>query len=429
MPVAMIKRVDRVRGGSHPQLQRSPSASNKSVRDLPLTSLNSTLIGTLKRSDTIDFTTVYSNQEVTELFSLALLYPKDNILADDAVKCVPLLVDGSRKWLGYSNVSYGIIVKFVKVIRKHRCRSDFCVKALKTILDLCADKKVNHDPNVQRFSDVSTIKIITLVLNDHLVTNVAKKQRYCVLLRLISKRWHALNIDDNVQNTIFSYLYSQKQNDLVVELCCHVINVFATSGLSKVMRKIASTSGCCESLIDVLKIANSPSIAFLALNAIDRTEVKCIESKLTASGFIGMLMPLLKVYREDLRIANTGLSIIEKLLDLCVRPSNEQKLAFVANCVRILDSGGCEVIMDLCNLYVKDHSLSMTAWGIAHKMTTTFNSHNEFSSSYPRDQIRQAYKSAGAEKNFQILQENYANDEIINTLMVNLTLSDSGLSV
>ena len=85
-------------------------------------------------------------------------------------------------------------------------------------------------------SDVSTIKIITLVLNDHLVTNVAKKQRYSVLLRLISKRWQALNIDDNVQNIIFSYLYSQKQNDLVVELCCHVINVFSACHLFDISR-------------------------------------------------------------------------------------------------------------------------------------------------------------------------------------------------
>ena len=107
----MIKSFDRVRGDSRFQFQRSLSASNQLVLDLPLNSLTSKLPCASKRSDTIDFTTVYSNQEVTELFSLALLYPKDNILADDALNCVPLLVDGSRKWLGYSNVSYGIIVK------------------------------------------------------------------------------------------------------------------------------------------------------------------------------------------------------------------------------------------------------------------------------------------------------------------------------
>ena len=421
----MIKSFDRVRGDSRFQFQRSLSASNQLVLDLPLNSLTSKPPCASKRSDTIDFTTVYSNQEVTELFSLALLYPKDNILADDALNCVPLLVDGSRKWLGYSNVSYGIIVKFVKVIRKHRCRSDFCVKALKTILELCADKKVTHDPNVQRFSDVSTIKIITLVLNDHLVTNVAKKQRYCVLLRLMSKRWHSLNIDDNVQNIIFSYLYSQKQNDLVVELCCQVINVFATSGLSKVMRKIVSTSGCCESLIDVLKSTTSPSISLMALNTINRTGVKCIESKLIAGGFVGVLMPLLKVYKEDSRIADTGLSIIKKLLDLCVRPSIEHKLLFVKSCISILSSGGCEIIMDLCYIHMQDHSLSMTAWEIVHKMTTASNDLKEYSPSYPRDEIRQAYECAGVENILRELKKYYPNDEPMNKLLVNLTLPDT----
>lgn len=375
-----------------------------------------------KRSDTIDFSTVYSNQEVSEIFSLAIKYPNDHYLADDAVNCVPLLVDGSRRWLGYSNISNGVIGKFVKVLRKHRSRSSFCVTAMSIIIALCADKKVTHDPNIQRFSDVSAIKVITLVLNQHLVTNVAKKQRYSVFLRLIAKRWQSMNIDDNIQNTIFSYLYSQKQNDSVVELCCQAMIVFASSGLLKVQRKISATSGCCEALVDVLKSATTVDSARLGLQAIEMIGVTTNGAGLVMCGFFEAVIPVLKTYIHDLLVVQTGLLIISNLLDSTAYSSGQNKSLFVASCTKILGCDGCDAIMSVVTAHMNDPVVSTFAWKIVRRMLTRCT----FCLNRPQKEIRSSFNSAGIEGAFNTAKEVHKNDEdVMNELLIFVSYSFS----
>lgn len=413
----MIKSFTYSNGDSRSVSQMLAPASKKSLRALPTFPSKTRLHQLTKRSDTINFSTVYSNQEVTELFSLALLFPKDDILADDAVNCVPLLVDGSRQWLGCSNVSNGIVGKFIKLLRKHRSRSAFCVKALKIILALCADKKVTHEPNIQRFSDVSTVKVITLVLNQHVITNIAKKQRYSVLLRLISKRWYSLNIDDNIQNTIFSYLYSQKQNDVVVELCCKMIIVFASSGLTKVSRKLTSTSGCCESLLDVLKSASTPRITFLGLTAIDGIGIKCNELRLISNHFFEVVIPILKHYKDDLLIVSTGLMIVSKLLDFSVSSSSDKKSLFRTSSTKMLGNNGCEMIVDIINIHMKNSDISTYAWKIILNMMTRHTYFEEHSQYYPYREIRNSYQRAGIEIPLDVAKEFYLIDDTMHKLL------------
>ena len=402
----------------------------EAVTNAPKSSLSSSptsqLYGLTNRSDTIDFSTVYSNQEVSELFTLAMEFPNDHRLADDAVDCLPLLVDGSRKWLGYSNVSIGVIGKFIKVLRKHRSRSYFCIKALRIIIAFCADIKVTHDPNVQRLSDVSAIKVITLILQQHLVTNKAEKRRYSLLLGHVVRRWQNMNIDGNVQNRIFSYLYSQKQNDVVVELCCQLIITFAGSESSKVKEKM-SKPGCCEALIEVLKNASTAEFALLGLRAIDRIDLQSNRSRLIVGDFFEALIPLLCVYKNEFHVVCTGLVIILNILDSCAYSSDNMSSLFVMSCKKILHNGGCEMIMEIVETHIDDHIISILAWKIMRRMMTRFMFNEEHPSIHPHREIRNTFQRAGMETAFNLAKEAHANnDEVMNELglFVTYSLSD-----
>jgi hypothetical protein len=219
----------------------------------------------------IDFTTVYANEQLSQLFSDALLNPNTYHLADEAVHCIPLLVAGSKQWLGYSNVSNSILSKLVRLLRKQKSRSDFCLLALAAILDLCGDKDVTHDPNVLRFSDLSTLKVVVKVLDDQLKASVELQKRNNVYLNLIARRWQKfMNIDDNIRNSIFQYLFSQKRQDAVVQLCCQAIIELVESNLSKVVCKVRSTSGLSRILIDVMNSSVSTKVKCTALTAIQK---------------------------------------------------------------------------------------------------------------------------------------------------------------
>lgn len=235
--------------------------------------------------NTIDFTTVYANEQLSQLFSDALLNPNIHHLANEAVHCIPLLVAGSKQWLGYSNVSNSILSKLVRLLRKQKSRSDFCLLALTAILELCDDKDVTHDPNVLRFSDLSTLKVIVKVLDEQLKASVKIQRRNNLSLNLIVRRWQKLmNIDDNIRNSIFQYLFSQRRQDAVVQLCCRLINEFVGSNLSKVVCKVRSTSGLCRVLIDVMNSSVSIKVKCTALTAIRKLTLKGYGSEHIQSG-------------------------------------------------------------------------------------------------------------------------------------------------
>jgi hypothetical protein len=288
-------------------------------------SLPSSILNTLsKRSDTINFATVYAQQEVSELLSLSIEHHGDLILVEDAINSVPLLMEGSKQWLGYINISDGVIAKFLKVLRRQR-QTKTCTKALEIIIALCADTLVSDGQRSygHRFSCLSTIKIITLLLDQHLVTNIKLKKKQSILLHLVAKKWQKMNIDDNVKNMIFSYLYSEKANNFVIKLCCQLILILVDyHGI--VNEKKLSSSGCCEAMVSILKTTDRLDISYSAL-LITKELVKAYKfeeeiisiglgGKLIKANIFEAMIPVLVKYINDLSIVQVVFSTIFYLL-------------------------------------------------------------------------------------------------------------------
>jgi hypothetical protein len=297
--------------------------------------------------NSIDFTTVYANEQLSQLFSDALLNPSIYHLADEAVHCIPLLVAGSKQWLGYSNVSNSILSKLVRLLRKQKSRSDFCLLALTAILDLCGDKDVTHDPNVLRFSDLSTLKVVVKVLEEQLKASVELQKRNNVYLNLIVRRWQKLmNIDDNIRNSIFQYLFSQKRQDAVVLLCCQLIIELVDSNLSKVVCKVRSTSGLSRILIDVLNSSVSTKVKCTALTAIKKLALRGYGPEQIHSGICEALSNNISGNISDVSYVRDAIGTTYELLSqFDGRNYCDWKLGTEIALRKLLSANICEVLL------------------------------------------------------------------------------------
>lgn len=321
--------------------ENESSESPEPIIPLLYPSLPPSILYTLsKRSDTINFATVYAQQEVSELLSLSIEHHSDLILVEDAINSLPLLMEGSKQWLGYINISDGVIAKFLKVLRKQR-QTRMCTKALEIIIALCADKMGSDGQRSHghRFSCLSTIKIITLLLDQHLVTNIKLKKKQSILLHLVAKKWQKMNIDDNVKNTIFSYLYSEKANNFVIKLCCQLtLTLINYHGI--INEKKLFSSGCCEAIVSVLKTTDMLDITYSAL-LVTKELVKTFNFeeeaisiglgiKLIKADIFEAMIPILVKYINDLSIVQVVFGAIFYLLQIHVVDSTSRLLALNA---------------------------------------------------------------------------------------------------
>lgn len=295
----------------------------------------------------IDFTTVYANEQLSQLFSDALLNPNIYHLADEAVHCIPLLVAGSKQWLGYSNVSNGVLSKLVRLLRKQKSRSDFCLLALTAILDLCGDKDVTHDPNVLRFSDLSTLKVIIKVLDEQVNGGAELQRRNNLSLNLVVRKWQKLmNIDDNIRNSIFQYLFSQRRQDAVVQLCCQLIVEFLGSNLSKVVCKVRSTSGLCRILIDVMNSSVSIKVKCTALTAIKKLIANGYGPQQIHSGIFESLTNNILSNISDVTYIRDAIDTLSELLSqFDERNHFDLKLELEIALRKLLSVSICEVLL------------------------------------------------------------------------------------
>mmetsp|Transcript_3329 Transcript_3329/g.3502 ORF Transcript_3329/g.3502 Transcript_3329/m.3502 type:complete len:388 (+) Transcript_3329:237-1400(+) len=338
-------------------------------------SLPTSILDTLlKRSDTINFATVYAQQEVSELLSLSIEHHGDLILVEDAINSIPLLMEGSKQWLGYINISDGVIAKFLKVLRRQR-QTKTCTKALEIIIALCADTMVSDGQRSygHRFSCLSTIKIITLLLDQHLVTNIRLKKKQSILLHLVAKKWQKMNIDDNVKNTIFSYLYSEKANNLVIKLCCQLILTLVNyHGI--VNEKKLSSSGCCEAVVSILKTTDMLDITYLALS-ITKELVKRYKfeeeiisvnlgCKLIKADIFETMIPVLVKYINDLSMVQVVLSVVFYLLE---RPN------ILGSISRLLALNAYEIIEECLIIHKDNDKAIVTGHSIMSLIRPTYS--------------------------------------------------------
>lgn len=310
----------------------------------------------------IDFTTVYANEQLSQLFSDALLNPNIHHLADEAVHCIPLLVAGSKQWLGYSNVSNGVLSKLVRLLRKQKSRSDFCLLALTAILDLCGDKDVTHDPNVLRFSDLSTLKVIIKVLDEQVNVGAELQRRNNLSLNLVVRKWQKLlKIDDNIRNSIFKYLFSQRRQDAVVQLCCQLIIEFLGSNLSKVVCKVRSTSGLCSILIDVMNSSVSTKVKCTALTAIKKLIARGYGPQQVYSGIFESLTNNILSNISDVIYIRDAIGTVSALLSqFDERNHFDLKLELEIALRKLLSANICEVLLKVIFM----HKDAPVAWSL-----------------------------------------------------------------
>ena len=319
------------------------------------------------------YTTVRSNADVSKLFSDALNDPTDYSLADDAISSVPLLAEGTKSWLGKSNVSTCIIGQLVRLLRKNAKRTNFCSSALKVIIDLCNDRDVTHDPNILRFTEASLLKVVVKVLNHQLTTNTKVKQRDCLLLNLIiKKRQQVRNIDDNVMNLIFQYLFSQRKSDTVVQLCCELFIIFSEADIAKVTKKLAGTVGLGKILSDVMRSRVVLDVKSTALAAITAVTLQTIGMELIRCG---VYEPIINVIRDnlfDVGFVGKGLRFIHGMLVLHMREEFESDWKvgdddlLESGYRKLLSIDTCEVLLGVIKL---DDPNKRVAWLLLRQLT------------------------------------------------------------
>ena len=319
------------------------------------------------------YTSVRSNADVSNLFSDALNDPTNCSLADDAVSSVPLLAEGTKSWLGKSNVSTCIIGQLVRLLRKNAKRTTFCVSALKVITDLCNDKDVTHDPNILRFTEASLLKVVVKVLNHQLTTNTKVKQRDCLLLNLIiKKRQQVTNIDDNVMNLIYQYLFSQKKSDSVVQLCCELFIIFSEANITKVTKKIAGTVGLGKVLSDVMRSCVIVGVKSTALAAITAVTLQTIGMELIRCGVYEPIVNLIKDNLSDEEFVGKGLRFIHGMLVLHMREEFESDwkegddALLESGYRKLLSINTCEILLGVIEL---DDPNRRAAWLLLRTLT------------------------------------------------------------
>ena len=319
------------------------------------------------------YTTVRSNADVSKLFSDALNDPTDCFLADDAISSVPLLAEGTKSWLGKSNVSTCIIGQLVRLLRKNAKRTNFCLSTLKVIIDLCNDKDVTHDPNILRFTEASLLKVVVKVLNHQLTTNTKVKHRDSLLLNLVvKKQQQVINIDDNVMNLIFQYLYSQKKSDTVVQLCCELFIKFGEASITKVTKKLASTVGLGKALSDVMRSCAVLSVKAAALAAITAVTLPTIGMELIRCGVYEPVVHVIEDNMCDVEFVGKGLRFIHSMLVLHMREDFESEwkvgddALFESGYRMLLSLNTCELLLRM----VKSDDLNRrVAWQLLRQLT------------------------------------------------------------
>ena len=333
-------------------------------------------------SELSDFGNVYANELVSRLLTASINDRNNFSLAEKAVKCIPLLVAGTLQWLGHSDVSTAIIGKLVRMLRQQRTGTHITVLALRTITDLCV-----HEPTKKIFTEFSTIKILVKAIEYQLKKGPELMKKESFLLRRVVRKWQrVMNIDDNVTNMISQYLFSQKRSDYIVKLSCELIADFAIIRSKKVEKKIISTSGLNQILIDVLGSTSSIKVKLKALVAMRKLGIRRISRDLIHNGTYEVIISVIRDNIEDVAFAKEGIEICTELLEMYVWNDDEpdwksgDASLLEIGYRRLLDANACQV---LYQVIIAQSENTIIAWQLTQQMS--FCAHVSSSSTANRE--------------------------------------------
>jgi hypothetical protein len=315
----------------------------------------------------IDFGNVYANEIVSGFLTASIDNRNNYLLAERAVKCIPLLVEGTTQWLGHSNVSTAIIRKLVKMLRQQRSGTHITLLALLAITDLCV-----HEPIGKIFTEFSTIKILVKVIEYQLKKRPQLMKQESLLLRRVVQKWQrVMNIDNNVTNHIAQYLFSQKRSDYIVHLCCELIAGFAVIRSKKVAQKISSTSGLNQILIDVLGSSSSIKVKLKALVAMKKLGIRRISRDLIHNNAYEQIIAVIRDNVDHVAFVKQGIEIISELLEMYVwnddepdwKPGDASLLE--TGFRRLLNTNACQVLHQVITSQPEN---TMIAWQLTHQI-------------------------------------------------------------
>lgn len=310
----------------------SDSDSNKIV--LSEGQSPSPLLSMKKRSDTIDFTTVCAQQKVSELLSSVCNNSNDYILAEESIDCIPFLCKGTKILLGYVNVSDSILTKLIKTLRRYKSHNSICIKSLDIIISLISNK----ESNILRFANISTIKIITLVLFEYVVKNPKAIEKQSICLQNIIKKFQKMNmnIDGNIRSTIFSYLYYQKSNEKIIIKSLQILLQFINFNSIRVNPKLLISDGSGEVVIKILESTKNISLLLISLEFLEKNisllfshlneqgrNRKNLKKLIVIDGIIESLGFMIKNNIQEINVIGCAINVLQLILGTLYAINND----------------------------------------------------------------------------------------------------------
>jgi len=237
--------------------------------------------------------------------------------------------------------------------------------------------------NILRFANISSIKIINLLLDQYVVKNDIVMKNDSLSLQLIIKKYQKknMNIDGNIRSKIFSYLYKKTTNEIIITKSCLIIDKFMDfSNNNKVSPKLLSLQ-CWHTIIKIVNTTDNIKIIFINLELIRKyVTLLCSDQKyhkVELSMFIESLFLIIKNNTKEISVVKDGLYLVKTILNVMHNMKMEYNIICDGRCLEILKkidfsnillptlliyNNDSEIIsygLDVINILYKCHSVNV----------------------------------------------------------------------